>query len=221
MKPGSFCRSHMFFVILILMGKPCTAQEFSPLVQQFISTKGDTLAFTHVNIIDGTGQTPKTDQTLVIIKGRIAVIGNSLNVPIPATARISDCTGKTIIPGMIMMHEHMFYGEFVPPMYLGVEMPVSFPRLYLAGGVTTMRTTGSLEPQTDLNIRDQVNEGKIPGPDIDVTGPYIERAGIPIPEILFIKTPEDAAKQVSYWISNGVTSFKCIRISPEPTWLKW
>jgi hypothetical protein len=102
----------------------------------------------------------------------------------------------------------LFYGERVAPQYLGIEMPVSFPRLYLAGGVTTMRTTGSVEPQTDLNIRDDINNGKNPGPDIDVTGPYIERAGIPIPEILFIKTPEDAAKEVSYWISNGSTSFK-------------
>jgi hypothetical protein len=71
-----------------------------------------------------------------------------------------------------------------------------------------MRTAGSVEPQTDLNIRDQVKEGKIPGPDIDVTGPYIERAGSPIPEMLFIKSPEEAAKEVSYWISNGCTSFK-------------
>ena len=107
-----------------------------------------------------------------------------------------------------MMHEHMFYGERVAPQYLGLEMPVSFPRLYLAGGVTTMRTTGSVEPQTDLNIRDQVKEGKIPGPDIDVTGPYIERAGLPIPEMLFIKNSSEAAKEVSYWIGMGCTSFK-------------
>jgi hypothetical protein len=71
-----------------------------------------------------------------------------------------------------------------------------------------MRTTGSVEPHTDLNIRDQIRDGKIPGPDIDATAPYIERTGIPIPEILFIKSPEDAAKQANYWISNGSTSFK-------------
>jgi hypothetical protein len=71
-----------------------------------------------------------------------------------------------------------------------------------------MRTAGSVEPHTDLNIRDQINSGKMTGPDIDVTGPYIERAGLPIPEIKFIKNPEEAAKEVAYWISNGSTSFK-------------
>ncbi len=188
--------------------KQTDAQEFSSSVQQFISVRSDTLALTHATIVDGTGHPAKTDQTLVIIKGRIASIGKSGNASIPGTARIIDCTGKTIIPGMIMMHEHLFYGESVPPQYLGLEMPVSFPRLYLAGGVTTMRTTGSVEPQTDLNIRDQINSGKMPGPDIDVTGPYIERAALPIPEVLFIKSPEEAAREVNYWINNGCTSFK-------------
>jgi imidazolonepropionase-like amidohydrolase len=191
-----------------LFCKQSIAQELSSLVKQFITVKADTLALTHVNIIDGTGNAAKTGQTLVIIKGRIVMMGASGKVSIPSTATIMDCSGKTIIPGMIMMHEHMFYGERVSPYYLGIEMPFSFPRLYLAGGVTTMRTTGSVEPQTDLNIRDQVNEGKIPGPYIDVTGPYIERAGLPIPEVLNIKNPEEAAKEVSYWIDMGCTSFK-------------
>ncbi len=184
------------------------AQELSPLVKQFISVRADTLALTHANIVDGTGAAVKTDQTLVIIQGRIAMMGNTSAISIPATAKIIDCSGKTIIPGMIMMHEHLFYGEPVSPQYLGLEMPVSFPRLYLAGGVTTMRTTGSVEPQTDLNIRNDINTGTMPGPDIDVTGPYIERSGLPIPEVLFIKSPEEAAAEVKYWVGMGCTSFK-------------
>lgn len=198
----------LLFSFQLIITKQNCAQQFSALTQQFISVNADTLALTHVNIIDGTGGVPKNDQTVIIIKGRIAQIGKTGSVNIPVPAKTMDCSGKTIIPGMVMMHEHLFYGERVAPQYLGIEMPVSFPRLYLAGGVTTMRTTGSVEPQTDINIRDQIKDGKIPGPDIDVTGPYIERSGIPIPEILFIKSPDDAAKQVNYWISNGSTSFK-------------
>jgi hypothetical protein len=87
-------------------------------------------------------------------------------------------------------------------------MPISFPQLYLAGGVTTMRTTGSIEPQTDLNIKTEIKEGQLIGPDIDVTGPYIERAGLPIPELLHIKSPEEAAEEVNYWADMGCTSFK-------------
>ena len=118
-----------------------------------------------------------------------------MNITIPASAKVLDCTGKTVIPGMIMMHEHLFYGESIPPHYFGLAMPVSFPKLYLAGGVTTMRTAGTVEPQTDLNIRDEIRNGTMLGPDIDVTGPYIERAGFPIPEMLFIKSPKTQLKK--------------------------
>src|SRR5258705_13206553 len=45
-------------------------------------------------------------------------------------------------------------------------------------------------------------------PDIDVTAPYIERESLPIPEIQFIKSPEEAEKNVGYWIDKGFTSFK-------------
>ena len=199
----------MYILLLsFLFVKQSTAQEFSSLVKQFISIKADTFALTHVNIVDGTGNAARADQTIVVMSGRITMLGNQGDINIPVTARIIDCSGKTIIPGMIMMHEHMFYGEQVAPQYLGIEMPVSFPRLYLAGGVTTMRTTGSVEPQTDLNIRDQINEGKMSGPDIDVTGPYIERAGLPIPELPNIKSSEEAGKEVKFWIGKGCTSFK-------------
>jgi imidazolonepropionase-like amidohydrolase len=182
------------------------AQQFSSAVQQFISVNSDTLALTHAKIVDGTGSPSRTDQTILIIKGKIAKLGN--NISVSANAKTIDCSGKTIIPGMVMMHEHLFYGERVAPYYLGLAMPFSFPRLYLAGGVTTMRTTGTVEPQTDLNIRNDINAGKTVGPNIDVTGPYIEQAGLPIPEMLYIKNPEDATKEVNYWADMGCTSFK-------------
>jgi len=193
---------------ILLTNIQSNAQRFADVVKQYISVNTDTLALTHVKIIDGTGGPSKSDQTIFIINGRINKIGNTESISIPSSVKTIDCSGKTIIPGMIMMHEHLFYGERVAPYYLGLEMPVSFPRLYLAGGVTTMRTTGTIEAQTDLNIKNWITEGKMVGPDIDVTAPYIEREALPIPEMLFIKNPEEAAKEVSYWISMGCTSFK-------------
>jgi len=198
-------------LILMIVGMgatSCIAQEFSPITKQFISVKADTLALMHATVVDGTGLPAKADQTILVVNGRITAITSASAANIPSSAKQIDCTGKTIIPGMIMMHEHLFYGESIPPQYHGLSMPVSFARLYLAGGVTSMRTAGTVSPQTDLNIRDDINKGNFPGPDIDVTGPYIERAGLPIPEMLFIKTPEEAAKEVDYWISMGCTSFK-------------
>jgi imidazolonepropionase-like amidohydrolase len=184
------------------------SQQLSSAVKQFVSVNADTIALVHATVIDGTGAPAKNDQAILVIKGRIAKTGNSNNITIPSSAKVLDCTGKTVIPGMIMMHEHLFYGESLPPYYLGVEMPISFPRLYLAGGATTIRTTGSVEPQTDLNIKKAIDKGQMTGPDIDVTGPYIERELLPIPEVQFIKSPEEAAEEVNYWIARGCTSFK-------------
>ena len=206
------CRKIYFAVCLLLcltsLSWRTYSQQLSSAVKQFVSVNADTVALIHVTIIDGTGAPAKNDQAVLIIKGRIAKTGSSKDIAIPPSARTLDCTGKTLIPGMVMMHEHLFYGESLPPYYLGVEMPISFPRLYLAGGATTIRTTGSVEPQTDLNIKQAIDKGQMPGPDIDATGPYIERELLPIPEVQFIKSPEEAAEEVIYWIARGSTSFK-------------
>jgi len=192
---------------MVLSGR-AFSQQLSSTVKQFVSVNTDTVAIIHATVIDGTGAPAKIDQAILIIKGRIAKTGNTKNITVPSSSKILDCTGKTVIPGMIMMHEHLFYGESLPPYYLGVEMPISFPRLYLAGGATTIRTTGSVEGQTDLNIKKAIDKGQMPGPDIDVTAPYIEREFLPIPEVQFIKSPEEAAEEVNYWIARGCTSFK-------------
>jgi hypothetical protein len=117
---------------------------------------------------------------------------------------------------MVMMHEHLFYGEIAGwsnvkhtyDFYLGEEMPVSFPMLYLAGGVTTMRTTGDIAPGIDLYIKSQIREGKMVGPDMDVTAPYIEGPGDDVLCMLRIKNAQEAAQEVNYWASMGCTSVK-------------
>lgn len=201
-------RYFLLVILSVITSSITFSQQFNAAVKKFITVQADTIALTHALLIDGTGNAAKHDQTIIIINGKIAAVGDANKIAVPSSAKNIDCSGKTIIPGMIMMHEHLFYGEYVSPQYLAVEMPVSFPQLYFAGGVTTMRTTGSVEPQTDLNIRDEIKAGRMVGPDIDVTGPYIERSGLPIPEMLYIKNAEDAAKEVNYWADMGCTSFK-------------
>src|SRR3954471_16801665 len=88
------------------------------------------------------------------------------------------------------------------------KMAISFPRLYLAGGVTTIRTAGSIEPYTDLLLKQGIDAGQIPGPRMHVTGPYLEGPGSFTPQMTELKTPEDAVATVNFWIDRGVDNFK-------------
>jgi imidazolonepropionase-like amidohydrolase len=178
--------------------------------QQFVSVNEPLIALTHVRVIDGTGASAREDQLVVIDHGKIR-----LPKSVPAGAKIIDLTGSTVIPGLVGMHEHLFYpsGGGVP---IYGENAFSFPRLYLACGITTMRTGGSLEPYTDLQVKKAIETGRTVGPHIDVTGPYLEGAGSFTLQMHELTGPDDARKLVNYWADLGVTSFKAyMHISPE------
>jgi hypothetical protein len=88
------------------------------------------------------------------------------------------------------------------------EMGYSFPRLYLAGGVTTIRTTGSIEPYADLETKKLIDNGQMPGPKMHITGPYIEGAGTFAVQLHQLTGPDDARNTVNFWADQGVTSYK-------------
>ena len=188
--------------------------SFSPVTKSFISVDSPVVALEHVRVIDGTGAAPIADQTVVIENGAIREIGKSGDVPVPSGARVMDLTGRSVIPGLVGMHDHLFYpaasgqGPVPGAPALYGEMGFSFPRLYLAGGVTSLRTTGSLETYTDLALKKLIDTGKIPGPKLHITGPYLEGVGSFAPQLHELKDPEEAVKLVNYWIDAGVTSFK-------------
>lgn len=195
-------------LFLLLFTQALFAQQFSKAVQPYVSVEDKIVALTHAKVIDGTGSAIKNDQTLIFREGIITAMGPSSTTSIPQDAKEIDCTGKTIIPGLVMLHEHIFYPKPYDGVFSVAQMTFTFPRLYLAGGVTTMRTAGSIEPQTDLNIKKAIIEGKMLGPKMDVTGPFIERPGTPVPEIGPINSPEEAEAMVNYWSDRGVNSFK-------------
>jgi len=163
------------------------------------------VALTHVRVIDGTGAAAKPDQTLILSEGKIRSIGDATSAVVPKDAQVIDLHGYSVIPGLVGMHEHMFYPAGDAIFH---EMAISFPRLYLAGGVTTIRTTGSVEPYTDLAIKWQIDGGEVPGPHMHVTGPYLEGPGSWAPQLAQLKTPEEAAVTVNFWIDRGVDNFK-------------
>ncbi len=195
-------------IITFLLHNIIFAQEFTDSVRSFITVDSTLVAITNITLIDGTGEDFKQNQSLLIREGIITEVGDANTIQLPDNTLIIDGTGKTVIPGFIMLHEHLFYPKPFENWFSVGQMPFTFPRLYLAGGVTTMRTAGSIQPETDLNIKKWINEGKMTGPKMDVTGPFIEREGYEIPELGFIKGTEDVEKMVNYWADRGVTSFK-------------
>lgn len=186
------------------------------VTQSFIKVSATIVALRNVRVIDGTGAPVAENQTIVIADGKIRSIGPEGSVQVPAGAQAIDLAGRTVLPGLVGMHDHMFYpspyGEGgrvagAPTSYN--EMDVSFPRLYLAAGVTSIRTTGTLEPYTDLQLKMQIDAGRFPGPNMYVTGPYLEGAGnAGMVQMHWLSGPEDATRTVNYWADEGVHDFK-------------
>ncbi len=162
------------FLLALISSCFADAQTLSPEVKEFVKVDAPVIALEHVRVIDGTGAAARPDQTIVIAKGKINSMGDAASAHVPNDAKVIDLTGYSVIPGLVGMHDHLFY-----PMGNGIfgEMAYSFPRLYLAAGVTTIRTGGSLEPYTDLELKKEIDGGKSPGPKMHVTGPYLEGAG--------------------------------------------
>ena len=191
-------------------GGAAAMTALSPAVQAYVAHAQPLLAITHVRVIDGHGTLARENQTVLLRDGRIAAVAR--HVDLPADTTVIDGSGQTLIPGLVGMHDHMFYpAPRVNPAskeLLAPEQASSFPKLYLAGGVTTIRTTGSVEPYTDLELKKAIDAGRIPGPKMHTTGPYLEGKGSLMPQMHELADAADARNTVNYWMDQGATSFK-------------
>ncbi len=175
--------------------------------QQMIRVEAPLIALLHVRVVDGTGGAAQDDQTIVIAGGKITSVGLGSSTNVPAGAKSLDLTGYTVLPGLVGMHDHLFFPQGgTPPIYS--DMGISFPRLYLALGVTTIRTTGSVAPYTDLEVKRRIDSGTMIGPKIHVTAPYLEGKGAYTPVMHELTGPDDARRMVNFWADEGATSFK-------------
>jgi imidazolonepropionase-like amidohydrolase len=192
------------------------ADSLSPLVQKYVRVNAPRVVLEHVRVIDGTGGPPAQDRNVVIERGKITAIGAGSDTPAADGGTIIDLRGYTLMPGIVGMHDHLFYvaqpdmdGQWnSEPPVLVPQMTFSAPRLYLAGGVTTMRTTGSVETYADLNLKRAIDDGKLPGPHMDVTGPYLEGPHSDYIQMHELGNADEARRMVDYWADRGVTSFK-------------
>src|SRR6266702_4505734 len=80
-----------------------------PGTQPFVSVDAPVIALVHVRVINGTGAPPAEDQTIIIDHGKIAAVGSASSTPVPSGAQRMDLANHTVIPGLVGMHEHLFY----------------------------------------------------------------------------------------------------------------
>jgi imidazolonepropionase-like amidohydrolase len=205
-----------WLIAMVMFVTPCWGAQQGGSAPTFIREHDPVIALTHVEVIDGTGAAPLADQTVVIDRGKISTVGAAMSIDVPGGAKVIDGTGKTVIPGMVGMHEHLFYPAPADGPLTAIEQFFSFPALYLASGVTTARTAGSMDPYGDLQVKIQIDSGKMPGPNLFLTTPYLQ--GVPgfIPQLHELKDADEARAFVRYWHSVGFTSVKAYtEITPE------
>jgi imidazolonepropionase-like amidohydrolase len=163
------------------------------------------VAFRNVRVVDGTGAPARPNQTLIIESGRILAVGSRDNITIPEGTRTLDLDGRTVLPGLVMLHEHTG------------RQPLIAARLFLAFGLTTGRTAGTGHAYADLNLKRRIDAGRVPGPELHLTGPFFTGEGSEqledkivraFLEDKIVRGPEDARRTVRYWAAEGFTSFK-------------
>jgi imidazolonepropionase-like amidohydrolase len=193
--------------------------QYSDETKKYIEYNDAIIVLKNGLLIDGKGGAPKSKQTIIIKNGKIEWLGDGAKATIPKGVNSIDLNGKAIMPGLVMLHEHMYISaSSKDPKYPNLrQLPVSFPRMYLASGATTIRTCGSIEPYSDIRIKKDIDLGLFPRPTIELTAPYIEGKFSRFTQMKENKIPEEAAAFVNYWADQGFTSFKAYIGVDQPT----
>jgi hypothetical protein len=155
----------------------------------------EAFAITHVTVIDGGDPVPRLDQTVVVRGNRIVAVGPAARTQVPAGTRVLPGRGKFLIPGLWDMHVHT-----VTPG--GREML----GLYVANGVLGVRDLAGEWDQL-TRWRAEVAAGRLTGPRILASGPYLEGGDVPIAHLL-ARSPDEARKAVDSLARLGVDVIK-------------
>lgn len=201
-------------LFVLLLSAPVALRAQTNPNDHYIAVRAPIVVLTHARVIDGSGRASLENQTLVLKEGRIATHGSDGSVTVPDGSKVLDLTGKSVLPGLVMVHEHLFCTATTAGGDFSVnEMGYSFPRLYLAAGITTMRTAGCIQPYKDLILKEAIDAGRYPGPKLHLTMPYIdgeEKQSI----TRAVKDRASAVRMVEYWAEEGFTSVKVYQNLP-------
>lgn len=194
---------------LLGFAAPAIAQSAGEPLEQFLSQPGSSFVLTNARLIDGTGAPARENVTILLQAGRITSINGSQDYP--RDAKTINLKGHTVLPGLVMMHEHLNYFSGA---YVWDPMPGSVPKLLLAAGVTTARTAGSEAPQVDINLKRRIDEERAPGPRLFVTGAYLNAVGGGFLGDTIVATAAEGQDVTAYWGRRGATSMKVYSAVP-------
>lgn len=186
---------------------------FAPLAQaQRVAMVGGTL-------VDGTLSDPIRDSVVLIEGQRIVAVGTVKTLPVPADATVISTEGMTVMPGLWDMHVHLMinghadyahWDKTYPAQFRDVIMPASARQLLLAGVTGARDLGGPLEDS--IAVRDAINSGRIPGPTLFVSGPFIQKKPYPGTEQFRwgVDSPADARAKIRRIAQAGVDVVKLI-----------
>lgn len=186
------------------MPKIITIVLFMLSISTALANSPSPLLIKNIKVIDSQQTFDAVD--LLIVDGLIQEIAPNIQSEEPH--RVIDGAGSTVIPGFVATHNHL---HMPGATFLGE----AGARLYLAGGVTTMQTTGAAEPLSELQLKQDIEQGKVAGPYIVATGPYF--TGPDGNAVMLRMTDAEAIdKEIGQWVDRGVSWFKVYRHTTEP-----
>src|SRR6266487_4676 len=170
-------------------------------------------------LIDGNASRPIQNSVIIIERERVRAVGQIGTLAVPAGAEVISTEGMTVLPGLWDMHVHLqlvghsdydHWDKTYPPAYESIIFPAAAKQLLLAGVTSARDLGGPLAPS--ISARDRINAGKIPGPTMYVSGPFIQHAPYPGTEAYRwgVNGPEDAQAKVRKLVDGKVDVIKLI-----------
>jgi imidazolonepropionase-like amidohydrolase len=171
-------RRPLGFVSLLVFAVSAGAQQPPPASEQVTAIKAGHLVDVETGRV--------LDKQIVLVRGgKIAAVGS--DVKIPAGAKVTDLSNKTVLPGLIDCHTHLAdgardgNGDPVSQLKRTASQvaleSVQNARMTLESGFTTVRDVGVYRALNDVALRDAINKGYIVGPRMFVAGAYVTISG--------------------------------------------